>query len=251
MQQPVDAGSDLYERSEIRQAPDRPPHHHAFLDLRKRLLLGHRRAFFQNRPPVHHHVLFGCVQLDDLYFNLLAHQLFHVRLIAHAAPRSRQERGHAHIHPQSALHHLGDGAADHPLVGKSLLEAAPIFGTFHFDGGKRIEPFAIHTGDGHHHQVSGVDLQFSVRSAKLLHGKDAVHFAPDVHEDGLRTDGDHGALHRLPLALAVMLLFKFRENAGERIFILEGRSWARCRGKKRVEIWHEDRLVPLFCHKAG
>ena len=148
MQQPV-YSAQIDKRAEIGDAANGAAQHRACLQLPEFLLARPCLFLFQDHAAIHHHVFARRVQLDDPALDLLAHQLFHLRLILGPAARGRQERRQADVHAQSALYQFGDHAADGALLGECPLQRAPILGTLHLDRGKCVGAFLIPPRDAH------------------------------------------------------------------------------------------------------
>jgi hypothetical protein len=133
VQQTIHA-AQIDEGAEIHQAAHRSAHHRAFFQALERFLLGLPLPLLDYDAAVDHHIFGFCVQLGDPALDLLAHQLFHVGLLARATARSRHESPNAHVHAQSALYDFEYGSRNRPLVGERSFESTPIARGFDLDG---------------------------------------------------------------------------------------------------------------------
>ncbi len=147
--------------------------------------------FLKNCPAIHNDVFVRGVQLDNLALDILADQFLKVGLFLGAAARCGKKRGNADIHAQAALHHLGDTSGYGAVFSESSFQSAPVLGAFHSDGGKGVGSFPIAAGDGDQHLIAHVNGERAGLVAKQFHGKNAVDFAANIHEDGFRRNGNH------------------------------------------------------------
>ena len=130
VQQTIDS-ADIDERAVVHQAAHRAGDDIALPDLGVAPLLRRTVFLLGDGAAIHHHVLLRCVQLDDAAANLLSHQLFHLGCVTRPAARTRHERAHSHIDGQATLHDGRHGAGNDRLVGKRLLQRAPVLGLLH------------------------------------------------------------------------------------------------------------------------
>src|SRR5262249_30276358 len=146
--------------------------------------------FFENHAPVHHGVLFGYVELDDLAGDLLADQFLQLGGVLGSAARGRQERARADIDAEPALDDPAYDAGDGPLFLKRFLERAPILRPRDFDPGECVVPFGIAARDADPDRIAGLGQIAGERSGF----EHAFGFQSDIDENEFRRDRDDHAV---------------------------------------------------------
>src|SRR5262249_37416778 len=110
----------------VGQAAHYAAHRVAFLEFGVTALAVCALFFLANDAAVHDYILIGHVELGNAAANLLSDQLLHLRGVARAAARSRQESAHADIDAEPAFDRGYHRSHDGGLVRERLLQRHPI-----------------------------------------------------------------------------------------------------------------------------
>src|SRR5207245_158176 len=124
VEEPVDA-AEIDERAVVRDVLDRALEDDAFLQHLEGLGLERGALALEDRPPGHHHVPARAVELEDGEAAVLADVAVEVARRAEIGVRAGEERGHADVHLEPALHLADDRPFDRAVALVGLLDLAP------------------------------------------------------------------------------------------------------------------------------
>src|SRR5437016_13695292 len=124
VEEPVDA-AEIDERAVVRDVLDRALEDDAFRQHLEGLGLERGALALEDRPPGHHHVPARAVELEDGEAAVLADVAVEVARRAEIGVRAGEERGHADVHLEPALHLADDRPFDRAVALVGLLDLAP------------------------------------------------------------------------------------------------------------------------------
>src|SRR5437762_3424756 len=124
VEEPVDA-AEIDERAVVRDVLDRTLEDDALLQHLERLGLERRALALEDRSPGHHHVPARAVELEDGEAPALADVAIEVARRPEVGVRAGEERGHADVHLEPALHLADDRPFDRAVALEGLLDLPP------------------------------------------------------------------------------------------------------------------------------
>src|SRR5213592_4989997 len=124
VEEPVDA-AEIDEGAVVGDVLDRALEDDALLQHLERLGLERRALALEDRSPGHHHVPARAVELEDGEAPALADVAIEVARRPEVGVRAGEERGHADVHLEPALHLADDRPFDRAVALVGLLDLAP------------------------------------------------------------------------------------------------------------------------------
>src|SRR5438093_587799 len=201
VEEPVDA-AEVDEGAVVGDVLHRALEDDALLQHLERLGLERRALALEDRSPGHHHVPARAVELEDGEATALADVAVEVARRPEVGVRAGEERGHADVHLEPALHLADDRPFDRTVALVGLLDLAP-----------DLELLGLVPREDDVARLGVARLEVDVDLVALVHGELAVAghelvdrdgalgLVADVDRDGVAPDqddpaGDHLALLR-------------------------------------------------------
>src|ERR1035437_8022349 len=194
VQQPVDS-AEVDERAVVGQVLDHARDHRPLRQMLQGDALARVDLLLDRHLARNHHVPAAAIELDDLDRDILTDQGVHVVNRAGIGLRAGHEGLDANIHRQPTLDASQHAAGDGELFLISLVQIVPDTQA----RGPRVRQEHVSFGlpaaiDHHVHDVAGPNGDFTAGSLELFNRDDAFGLVPEIDDDVLGGDAQHGSL---------------------------------------------------------